>query len=53
VRKKESYAAFLEELAENERVLEDPLDRLDEDRAHVEAGGLRPQQLHSCHQIRK
>ena len=38
-------APYLDELIEDERILEDPLDRLDENRAHVEAGHLRLERL--------
>ena len=39
--------SYLNELIEDEGILEDPLNRLDEDGPHVEAGHLRLERLHS------
>ena len=40
-------AAFLEQLVEDERILEDALNRFDEDGTHVKAGDLGSQQLYT------
>jgi hypothetical protein len=43
-----SCAAFLEQLVENERILENPLDGFDEDGRKVEAGRFASQHFHAC-----